>query len=185
MYERDGRRLATDVFVSDLEEARVQFMDLVAEQVRDCGIELTVIPADSDTVLRPLGEYPHIPGGYEKPFEAVFIGFGRGFDPNDELWSSRNITSAEHPFAPNFMGFADTRVDELLDQGIATYDQRERGRIYREFQQVLADDHPVLFGWAARVHEALDPRLGLTEGELNLASRYWFWELEKLVLRDD
>jgi len=26
-------------------------MDLVAAQVRDCGVELTVIPADQDTVL--------------------------------------------------------------------------------------------------------------------------------------
>ena len=184
IYTRDGRRLATDVFTSGDDAQRVKFMDLVAEQVRDCGIELTVIPADTATVLGPISEYPHIPGGYEEPFEAVFLGWTHGFDPHDELWHSRSASSVEQPRGFNFMGFSNPRVDELLDQGLATYDQRERARIYRELQDLLAEERPVLFGWAARIQEALDARIGLTEGEINLSSRQWFWQLEKLVLRD-
>jgi len=184
IYIRDGERLATDVFTSVDDAQRVEFMDLVAEQVRDCGIELTVIPADTDTVLRPLGTFPHIPGGYEEPFEAVFLGWSHGFDPHDDLWHSRTVSSAEQPQGSNFMGYSNPRVDELLDRGVATYDQRERARIYRELQEVLAEDRPVLFGWAPRIQEALDAGIGLTDGELNLSSRQWFWQLEKLVLRD-
>ena len=184
VYTNAARRLATDVFVRGDDARRVAFMDLLAEQVRDCGIELTVVPADIPTVLDPLAEFPHIPGGYDEPFEAVFIGFVHGFDPHDETWHSRAATSAEQPNTLNFMGFTNERSDELLDEGIATYDQRERARVYREFQKVLADEHPALFAWASRIHEALDTRLGLTDGELNLSSRQWFWELEKLVLRD-
>ncbi|MFN2483722.1 MAG: ABC transporter substrate-binding protein [Candidatus Limnocylindria bacterium] len=185
VYQREGRRLATDVFVRSDDPPRVRFMDLVAEQVADCGIELTVIPADGETVLRPLGEYPHIPGGYEEPFDAVFIGIGHGFDPHDELWHSRTITSEANPEDFNFMGFANARVDDLLDEGLTTYDQRERARIYREFQEIIAEERPVLFAWADRVREVLDPRLTLTDGELNLSSRMWFWQLEKLVLSED
>jgi ABC-type transport system substrate-binding protein len=185
VYARDGRRLATDVFVRSDDAQRVEFMDLVAEQVRDCGIELTVIPADAVTVLGPVGEYPHIPGGYEEPFDAVFIGWAHAYDPHDELWHSSSVSSEEQPRTLNFMGFANPRVDELIDQGIATYDQRERARIYRELQQVLAEERPVLFAWGSRLEEALDARLGLTEGELNLSSPEWFWHLEKLVLREE
>ena len=83
------------------------------------------------------------------------------------------------------MGFSDPRVDELLDRGLATYDQRERARIYRELQDVLAAARPVLFGYSLRTVEALDERLTLTDGEPNLASREWPWELEKLVFRGD
>ena len=102
------------------------------------------------------------------------------------LWSlARASPSEERPNAGNFMGFANPRVDELLDQGIATYDQRERARVYREFQQILVDEHPVLFGWATRIRDMLGPGLGLTDGEVNLASRFWYWELEKLVLQEE
>ena len=184
IYRNEERRLATDVFVTAEDEQRVAFMDLVSEQVRDCGIELNVVRADSDTVLDPIREYPHIPGGRSEPFEAHFIGWIHGFDPHDDLWHSRSISSEEEPLGVNFMGFSDPRVDELLEQGIATYDQRDRARTYRELQRLLAEERPVLFAWAPRQDEALDARLRLTGGELNLASRQWFWELEKLVLAD-
>jgi hypothetical protein len=40
------------------------------------------------------------------------------------------------------------------------------------------------FAWAAQGIELVSTRLGLTDGELNFASRQWPWQLEKLVLRD-
>lgn len=185
IYERDGVRLATEVYVRGDDAPRVAFMDLVAAQVRDCGIEFTVVPADLETVLFPLAEYPHVPAGHDTPFQALFIGWLHGYDPHDRLWSSSTVTSEEQPFEDNFMGFSDPEIDRLLEAGITTYDKRERARIYRTFQQELAQKRPVLFGWARRLHEALDARLGSTDGELNLASPQWFWQLEKLVLRDD
>ena len=185
IYMREGERLATDVYVRADDSQRVTFMDLVAEQVRDCGIELTVIPADASTVLGPLSEYPHIPGGYEEPFEALFLGWQHGLDPHDTLWHSSTVTSAEQPQAANFMGFSNERADALLDRGIATYDQRERARIYREFQLLLAEERPVLFAWSPRFHDALDNRLGLTDGQLNLASLQWYSRLEMLVLNSE
>ena len=185
IYIRQGRRLATQVYVSAAEAQRVEFMDLVSAQVRDCGIELEVAPADPQIVLGPILEYPHIAAGQKEPFDALFIGWSHAYDPDDPTWSSRSISSAQQPDAPNLMGFADPRVDELQAQGLATYDQRERARIYRELQDVIAADRPVLFAWALRTVEVLDEHLASTDGELNLGSRYWPWQIEKLVLRGD
>ncbi len=184
IYVRENRRLAADVYVSAEETQRTAFVDLVAEQVRDCGIELNVVRADATTVLNPLFEYPHVAPGSDKPFEAVFIFFSHQFDPHDPGWSSREVSSAENPHGANFMGFANQEVDRLMDEGVATYDQRERARIYRQLQELLADEQPVLFAWGTRSHEALDSRLRLTDGPINLDSRMWWWQLEKLTLSD-
>jgi ABC-type transport system substrate-binding protein len=51
IYERDGGRLAADVYVGQEEVQRTTFVDLVAQQVLDCGIEFNVIKADGQTVL--------------------------------------------------------------------------------------------------------------------------------------
>ena len=184
IYVRDGRRLATNVLVAADFTQRLAFMDLIADQVADCGIELTVVPADPQTVLAPALAFPHIPGGSTEPFDALFIGWAKSFDPHDLLWHSDEVSSAERPGGINFIGFADPTIDDLLDAGITTSDQRERARIYREFQLRLAELRPVLFGWSDVIYEALDPRLGLTEGDLNLSSRQWPWQLEELVLHD-
>jgi ABC-type transport system substrate-binding protein len=185
-YERDGRRLATDVFVGDFDAPRIRFMDLVAEQARDCGIELTVVPADVATVLEPLDTFPHVPGGYEEPFDAVFLGWIHGWDPSDILFDSRFASSEEQPDGPNVMGYRNPRIDELLDAGIATYDQRERARIYREYQTILAEEHPVLFAWAYRLRDAITAGVRMADGgEINEASGFWWWRLEHLGLADD
>ena len=185
VYVRNGRRLSAEIFVNASDSQRIEFFDLVSAQTRACGMELTVVPADRETALAPLEEYPHVPGGYDRPFEAMSLGWIQEFDPHDPLWHSRSMTSAENPVDFNFMGFSDPRVDELIDQGLASSDQRERARIYRELQRIIADESPVLFGWADRVHEALDTRLGMVDGELELTSRFWPWQLEKLVLLDE
>jgi ABC-type transport system substrate-binding protein len=183
VYAREGGRLAADVYIRADDAQRLAFVDLLADQLRDCGIEFTSVPANGDALLDAVAEYPHIMPGADEPFEAVFIGFNTAYDPHDETWHSRSVSSAEQPDGANFMGFSNAEVDALLDAGIATYDQRERARIYRDFQMILAREKPVLFAWAGRLHEALNPRLGLTEGELNFRSRQWMWQLEKLVLR--
>jgi ABC-type transport system substrate-binding protein len=182
IYVKNGQRLAADVYVRADVAERNRFMDLVAEQVLDCGIELNVVRADTQTVLDSLSTYPNIPLGTDQPFQATFLAFGQGFDPDDPSWSSRQITTAANPYGMNFMGYSNPTVDQLLDEGIATYDQRDRARIYRQFQNVLADDQPALFAWSDRVHDALDSRLRYTDGPINMGSRMWWWQPEKLTL---
>ncbi|MDQ3880727.1 MAG: peptide ABC transporter substrate-binding protein [Chloroflexota bacterium] len=182
VYQLDGRSLTTDVFVRSDAPERVTFMDLVAEQARDCGFALKVIPADAGTVIAPLSTWPHVPGEHTEPFDATFIGWGITPDPNDVLFDSRHITAPDNPQDANFMGFADPRVDELLDAGVATYDQRERARIYREYQTILADEHPVFFAWSPVEHDAITTGIRLTDGEVNLSSQFWFWQVEKLIV---
>lgn len=184
VYVREGERLATDVYVRSDHPPRVEFIELVSDQARDCGIELTTVPADPSTVLAPLSAYPHIPPGQTEPIDAMFLGWLAQYDPDDILFDSRQVSSEELPDGSNFMGYANPRVDELLDAGIATYDQRERARIYREYQLILAEDRPVIFAWADVGIDALIGGVRLTEGELNSESIFWWWQLEKLTLGD-
>jgi ABC-type transport system substrate-binding protein len=182
VYSQEGRRLSADIAVPASDPQRTAFLDLVAEQVKDCGIEINALKLDQDTVLGPVLTYPHLVPGTDKPVDGVLITFAHGFDPDDQSWSSKTISSAEDPTGLNFMGFADPEVDDLLAQGIATYDQRERARIYRQFQEVLAREQPVLFMWGNRLHEAIGSHLQMTDGPINLRSRMWWWQLEKLTL---
>ena len=88
IYVRDGERLATKVYVYGGFAPRVRFMDIVAAQVRDCGIDLEIVPATQDEVLGGLSQ---------APFDARFIGWGHSFDPDPgPLFHSSEISSKSH-----------------------------------------------------------------------------------------
>ena len=118
VYEREGVRLATEVYVRGDVAERVAFMDLVAEQVRDCGIELTVVPADPETVLGPLQEYPHIPGGGDEPFQAIFLGFEPRIRSARESWHSSTTRQPTSPSESTSWASATRRSMHCLDAGV-------------------------------------------------------------------
>jgi ABC-type transport system substrate-binding protein len=71
----------------------------------------------------------------------------------------------------------------LLEEARATYEPRERARLYQEFQRVVAEDRPVMYAWSPRVREAVSDRLGSTEGPLPADTSNWWWQLETLIVQ--
>ncbi|MBI2622259.1 ABC transporter substrate-binding protein [Candidatus Microgenomates bacterium] len=54
------------------------------------------------------------------------------------LWHSTQINN-------NIMGYANQKIDKLLEDGRKTQDQTEREKIYADFQKYLVDDAPAAF----------------------------------------
>jgi len=182
---RDGVEFVTDVYVRAGRPDRIAFMELLRDQVIDCGIQLDVIEGDFATVLLPLLTYPHIPPNAEGPYDAYFGGWDTGLDPDPfALFHSSQCTSEEQPGLYNYICFQNDRADELIDEGLVTSDQDERAAIYQEFEQIMFDEQPYLFAWSDVAREALDVNLQSTAGELELTSPLWAWQLETLVVAE-
>ena len=65
---------------------------------------------------------------------------------------------------------------------MATYDQAERTRIYREAQEELASQVPAIFLWAASSYDALRSAVTTVDGPLDLTAPNWAWQPERLVV---
>ncbi len=183
-----GRRLALDVPVRSDTPDRIKFLDLIAFQLQDCGIELKPKPLSFDLLGSMTGEYPHLIPGTKHPFDAYFGGWGTSVDPDSlEFFHSRNITTAKTNQDPDFQGFdytgyANPRVDELIDAGKETLDPKQRARIYRELQDLIAHDRPYLFAWSTVKHDAIATGLTSLDGPLDPASPAWSWARERWTL---
>ncbi|MCB9813011.1 MAG: hypothetical protein H6772_01260 [Pseudomonadales bacterium] len=71
-------------------------------------------------------------------YQLMLIGQESLPDPDQYyLWHSEQST--------NFSGYKNTRIDNLLEKGRQTFDQKERKEIYQEFQQFFLEDAPVIF----------------------------------------
>jgi ABC-type transport system substrate-binding protein len=183
IYETGDRRLSTTVPVlQDLPEA-VRFVELLAFQVRDCGIELIPRPMPLDDLITAV-TWPLIPPGADQPWDAVFAGWFSTADPDfSSIYDSSAIATASNPDGFNYIGYDSAESDRILEQARSTYEQPARARLYRQHQELLAEDRPVLFGWSPRIREARSERLGSSAGTLATDTRTWWWQLETIFLR--
>lgn len=98
-----------------------------------------------ETVMRP------------RKFDALFFGqvLGRDGDPYPFWHSSQRLDPGL-----NIAGYANTRVDKLLEQARTETDETKRARAYQAFQEELTKDVPAIFTYtpeflyvtSARVH---------------------------------
>ena len=78
----------------------------------------------------------------KRRFEAVLLGWSLSRDPDlYDIWHSSKTKEGEF----NFLGYANSEVDELLIEGRRTFDQKERQRIYHRLHELIAKDAPVIF----------------------------------------
>jgi ABC-type transport system substrate-binding protein len=180
---KDGRPLATTILVRAGKPDRIKFMQLLADQAKDCGFDIGITEADFATVLLPGLEYPHVFPGTSEPWDAYFGGWQTSYDPDPyAIWHSSQCTTEELPDTYNYICFQNERADELIEAGLKELDQDKRAEIYQEFEAILAEEQPYLFAWSDEAAEGVNFVLqgGQPWDEETMTSPTWFWELEKV-----
>ena len=84
IYEKAGQKLSTVVAVRAERPDRSKWMQLVGDQVRQCGIDLQFKEIDFAAILNMLDVYPHVNAAAPetgKPFDAYFGGFSTELRP--------------------------------------------------------------------------------------------------------
>ncbi len=186
IYEKAGQKLSTVVAVRAERPDRSKWMQLVGDQVRQCGIDLQFKEIDFAAILNMLDVYPHINAAAPetgKPFDAYFGGFSTSFDPDPfSLYHSSQCSTAEQPATFNYECYQNPEADALIDKGLVTFDQAERAAIYQEYAVIQSNDLPVIYAWADIAREGLRATVDTTaDGGLQLDTPTWFRQTEKLT----
>jgi ABC-type transport system substrate-binding protein len=186
IYEKAGQKLSTVVAVRAERPDRSKWMQLVGDQVRQCGIDLQFKEIDFAAILNMLDVYPHVNAAAPetgKPFDAYFGGFSTSYDPDPfSLYHSSECSTAERPSTFNYICYSNPDADALIDKGLVTFDQAERAAIYQEYAVIQSNDLPVIYAWADIAREGLRATVDTTaEGGLQLDTPTWFAQTEKLT----
>ncbi|MBI5879187.1 MAG: ABC transporter substrate-binding protein [Chloroflexi bacterium] len=83
-----------------------------------------------------------------KKYEAVVSGYSAFMDPDNPL-DGTYVSGRQN----NFMSYSNPKFDELVAKGSQISDQAERAKIYRDAQQILIDDSPMVFLFASNEYE--------------------------------
>jgi len=115
-----------------------------------------------------------------RDYDVLLYGEIIGPDPDPyPFWHS----SQSEGGGLNLAVFSNRKVDELLEQARATTDKDKRQELYREFQDILADDLPAVFLYSPTYTYAVDRRVQGIETGTIFAPADRFMEIKKWYVK--
>jgi len=130
VLEKEGRELLLTI-LTDNDAERVAIGLQIVGQLRAIGVDGSLEP-------RPASE---LVSNFLLPrrFEAAIYGWDQGYDPDPyPAWHSSQVGER----GLNLAGYADRRLDEVLSEARQTSDLEKRKALYKEFQEIFAEDVP-------------------------------------------
>ena len=137
--DSNGIRLTTTLLpiAAVYGEQYVRSGEYVKQALADVGIDAKIQAVDAPTWIKRMAN---------GEFDLMITFMGQYGDPDlgvARSYISSNIKKGV-PFN-NTAGYRNAKVDELFDKGAIEMDQKKRGAIYSELQQVMVDDVPVIW----------------------------------------
>jgi len=134
ILERDGKPFSFTIRTNQGNLVRQQTAEIIQRRLRAVGIEVKIHIVEWAAFINTFVK--------KKDFEAIILGWGLGLDPDQyDIWHS----SKTGPDELNHISYNNPKVDALLEAGRRTFDEAKRKAIYREFQEIMEEEQPVIF----------------------------------------
>jgi peptide/nickel transport system substrate-binding protein len=171
--DAQGRPFAFTIQTNQGNEERKKIAEIIQQRLEDVGVraEIQVIEWASF-----VSEYLK-----KRRFEAVVMGFGVGTDPDQfVIWHSSQMG----PDQMNRLSFANPEVDRLLEAGRASCHETERVAHYRRFQEILAEEQPMIFLYFADALPAVSARVrGIEPAPAGISWNFTDWFVPEQLQR--
>ena len=113
-----------------------KFLAVYNEALKDVGIRMTIVTKDWSAWAKDIDEFN---------FDLTWAAWSGGlFKDPEQMWSSRE---AARQGSSNITGFADPRVDALIDAQKGEFDVAKRNAILRQIDAILYDQCPYILLW--------------------------------------
>ena len=115
-------------------EQRIKTAIIIQDQLKKLGMSVSVRTVEWATFFSQF-----VNKGY---YDAIVLGWTTPLDPDlFDVWHSSNM----RPKGLNFMMYANSELDILIEEGRKTFSQAERKRLYDQAQEILHNDQPYCF----------------------------------------
>ncbi|MGL5821445.1 MAG: ABC transporter substrate-binding protein [Sarcina sp.] len=125
VYEKNGEKLTFEIVCGEGDQVRIDMATICAQSFNEIGVAAKVaVKAKVDW-------------GNE---DCYLVGWGSPFDPDDHTYRVFGTG-----LSTNYNNYSNSKIDEILKKARQTYDNDERLKYYKEFQEELAKDMPYTF----------------------------------------
>jgi peptide/nickel transport system substrate-binding protein len=118
-----------------------QEAELIKDELNDASITVNLVPE----------QFPQLVSDAQNhKFQAALEGWSGRIDPDGNMYNQFHTGGGN-----NDMQYSVPQVDQLLDQARTTFDQNQRATLYKQANQIIAQDAPWVFinyGVATELH---------------------------------
>lgn len=172
LVDSEGRTISFVILANASEPVQRAAGQIVTEDFRAAGLEVTVSVVDTGSVINPATRNFNEDG--TRNFDWLFTNFGGQADPPTRrnlynLDGTARIWNLARPgqSRPDHLEDYELELARLLDAGLATFDEAERQAIYAEFQRVAAANLPLVYLYTQGLNFARSTRIGNTQDQLD------------------
>lgn len=176
--EKGDRRLEF-ILLGDDDPVRVQMLDMIASDWSEIGVRAMPQPVSFAGLVSDFL--------YPRRFDVALVSWELVGDPDPyPLWHSTRIEGGQ-----NYGGWSYRRADEIMEEARLTPDQSQRVILYREFQDIFAEELPALplyhpvysYGVSTKLQDVTVGRLNVPSDRFrSIAS--WYIATRRLTLSD-
>jgi ABC-type transport system substrate-binding protein len=170
---KDGVRLSSSIAIRPSRADLLAFGYAAADQLKECGIELTVEELDltGDTMLDQL-RWPN-------DFDTLLLARQLGADPDTDViaFESSRRTTEQNQADANAGGFQSELADHLIADARTTLDEAERTAAYSQLQGLLEENVPYWPLWYDSSVSALSSRVTDGGATIDPSQERFAWDV--------
>lgn len=169
ILEKNGKPFTFEIVVNQGNETRQKCAEIIQRQLKEVGISVKIRVLEWSAFVTDFIN--------KRRFDAVILGWTIPLDPDAyDVWHS----SKTKPEELNFISYNNPEVDEMLEKGRSTFDQKERKKYYDRFQEILAEDQPYTFLYVPEALVIINKRFrGIEPAPIGLEHNFIQWYVPK------
>ena len=132
--DKGGKIFQFTLMTNQGNDPRRMTVEIIQRRLKEIGIDVEIRILEWATFLTEFID--------KRKYEAVVLGWNLSRDPdNYDIWHSSKQREGEF----NFVGYQNSEVDSLLEEGRREFDQQKRREVYNKIHRLIFDDHPYIF----------------------------------------
>ena len=145
LLDKDGIPFRFTFLIPSGRRFAERLASILKEDLQKVGIDLQIRQIEWALFVKNLSD---------RKFDAVTLGwvFGVEQDPY-QVWHSSQVGKGS-----NFVGFANSEADRLIEEGRREFDRKRRAALYQQLHAIIADEQPYTFLYDSPSLLALDRR---------------------------
>jgi peptide/nickel transport system substrate-binding protein len=169
ILEKDGKPFEFTIITNQGNDMRKNAATIIQRDLKRVGVRTRIRVIEWAAFIKNFID--------KRNFEACLLGWGIGIDPNQiDIWDSSKTDQHEL----NFISYNNKEVDRLLEQGVLTYDRKERKRYYDKFQEIIAEDQPYTFLYVPQSLPIINSRFhGIKPAPIGIGYNFDKWYVPK------